>query len=341
MRSSRVYSALLSCLVFCLFLLVALLTAPVKSHAQTMDDDNAVHITPRAPEPAAPAKTNPNTMTGKPFRTETNLVLVPATVTDDDERLVTGLEKKNFVLYQDNKKEPLQALWSDDAPVSVGIIFDVSGSMKDKIMKSREAIRSFLETANPQDEFFLITFSDRPQLTSGFSRNIDHLSDRLMFTQPQGRTALLDAIYLGLATMKSARYPRKALLIISDGGDNHSRYTEGELKSMVQEADVQIFGIGIFDMFAATPEEQYGPELLSDITKITGGRTFTVSNVSELPDIANKIGIALRDEYILAYAPTVKPHDGKWHKIRVKLLPPKGLPQLHISARQGYYAATE
>jgi Ca-activated chloride channel homolog len=305
-------------------------------------DDTNVHIVPRETAPprsaAPPAATDDHP---KPFRTETNLVLVPTTVTDSMDRLVTGLDRQNFEVYQDKTKEHLQAIWSQDAPISVGVIFDVSGSMTDKIMKSREAIRTFLETANPQDEFFLIAFSDRPRLVSDFSQKVEKLEGSLMFAQPHGTTALLDAIYLGLSTMKNARYRRKALLIISDGGDNHSRYTEGEVKSVVEEADVQIFSIGIFDMFARTPEERYGPQLLSDVTSVTGGESFTVSDPKDLPDIANKIGIALRNEYILAYEPTVKPHDGKWHKIKVKLHPPKGLPPLHVSAKQGFYAASQ
>jgi Ca-activated chloride channel family protein len=305
-------------------------------------DDNNVHIVPRETAPprsaAPPAATDDHP---KPFRTETNLVLVPTTVTDSMDRLVTGLDTQNFEVYQDKTKEHLQAIWSQDAPISVGVIFDVSGSMTDKIMKSREAIRTFLETANPQDEFFLIAFSDRPRLVSDFSQKVEKLEGSLMFAQPHGTTALLDAIYLGLSTMKNARYKRKALLIISDGGYNHSRYTEGEVKSVVEEADVQIFSIGTFDMFARTPEERYGPQLLSDVTSVTGGESFTVSDPKDLPDIANKIGIALRNEYILAYEPTVKPHDGKWHKIKVKLHPPKGLPPLHVSAKQGFYAASQ
>jgi Ca-activated chloride channel family protein len=300
--------------------------------------DVNVHITP----PPVQSSSNPAYGTAvnhvKPFRTESDLILVPATVTDPMDRLVTGLEKDNFAIYQDKVKESVQALWSDDTPVSVGIIFDVSGSMNDKVRQARQAVSEFLKTANPQDEFFLITFSDRPQLTAGFSRKIQNVEDRLVLTQPKGRTALLDAVYLALSTMEDAHNKRKAVLIISDGGDNHSRYTENEVKSMVQEADVQIFAMGLFDSVVSTPEEQMGPELLSEITRVTGGKSFTVSNLNDLPDVATKISMALRNEYILAYKPTIKPHDGRWHKIQVKLLPPKGLPALHVSAKKGFYA---
>jgi Ca-activated chloride channel homolog len=274
----------------------------------------------------------------KPFREDSELILVPATVTDPMDRLVTGLDKDNFAIYQDKVKENVQALWSDDTPVSVGIIFDISGSMNDKVLQARQSVSEFLKTANPQDEFFLVTFSDRPQLTAGFSRKIENVENRLVMTQPKGSTALLGAVYLALSTMENAHNKRKALLIISDGGDNHSRYTEKEVKAMVQEADVQIFAIGLFDAVVTTPEERLGPELLSQITRVTGGESFTVSNLNDLPDVATKISMALRNEYILAYKPIIKPHDGRWHKIKVKLLPPKGLPELHVSAKRGFYA---
>lgn len=308
---------------------------------QAHGQDVNVHITPRDTTPPDNVTDNTTGNHPKPFREDSDLILVPATVTDAMDRLVTGLDKDNFAVYQDKMKESIQALWSDDTPVSVGIILDVSGSMNDKILKARQAVIEFLRTANPKDEFFLITFSDRPQLVARFSRKIENIENRLTVMQSKGQTALLDAVYLALSTMKDARNPRKALLIISDGGDNHSRYTENEIKSQVEEADVQIFSVGLFDQFASTPEEQFGPELLSEITKVTGGESFTVANLNDLPDVADKIGTALRDEYILAYKPSIKPHDGKWHRIRVKLLPPKGLPPLHVSAKKGFYASPE
>jgi Ca-activated chloride channel family protein len=214
----------------------------------------------------------------------------------------------------------------------------MSGSMTDKLDKSKEAVVDFLRIANPEDEFFVVGFSDRPLLISDFTTHIGDIRSKMTFEQAKGLTSLLDAIYLGLNEMKHAHYERKALLIISDGGDNHSRYTESEIKSVVREADVQIFAIGLFDQAPRTQEEQYGPQLLSDITDVTGGRTYTISNPNELSDVATKIGIALRNEYVIAYRSATRPHDGKWHKIRVKLHPPKGLPPLHVDAKTGYYA---
>jgi Ca-activated chloride channel homolog len=268
-------------------------------------------------------------------------VLVPVTVTDPLNRLVTGLDKDNFEVYEGKEKEEVRHFSSEDAPISLGVIFDMSGSMASKIERAREAVIEFFKTANPQDEFFLITFADRPEEVSDFTQSIDDLQGKLVFTVPKGRTALLDAIYLGISKMRQAKYPKRSLLIISDGGDNHSRYTEGEIKSLVKEADVMIYSIGIYDRYMATPEEQLGPALLSDISELSGGRSFTIDNPNDLADVATKIGIELRNQYVLGYRPKTPAHDGKWHKIKVKLLPPKGLPPLHVYAKTGYYASTQ
>ena len=302
-------------------------------------DTSDVHIKPRVkPAPPSPMA-DPALRTGAPLlKSNVNLVLVPVTVTDPMDRLVTGLDKSNFSVYQDKQKELIRNLSSDDAPISVGIILDVSGSMSDKIDRAREAVSQFLETANPQDEFFLITFSNGPQLVSRFTSRVQDIEGRLPTVQAKGMTALLDAIYLGIDQMHHAQYPRKALLIISDGGDNHSRYTEGEVKALVEESDTQIFAVGLYDQFPGTIEEQEGPGLLREVSDATGGRSFTIQNPNELADVATKIGIALRDEYVIAYQPTVRPRDGKFHKITVKLRPPKGLPPLHVSAKRGFYA---
>ena len=265
--------------------------------------------------------------------------MVPVTVTDPMDRIVTGLAKENFAVFQDKHPEPISNLSMDDAPVSVGIIFDLSGSMSDKIDESREAVTRFLDSANPQDEFFLIGFSDKPTLLTQPTSNIEKIKGALLGLQPSGRTALLDSVYLGIDVIKQAKYPRKALLIISDGGDNRSRYTENEIKSVVEEADTQLFSIGLFDTTPATDEERFGPELLSNLTDATGGRSFDISDINDLQDVAEKIGVELRTEYILTYKPDKKPHDGKWHKIMVKLHAPKGLPDLHVVAKKGFYAA--
>jgi Ca-activated chloride channel homolog len=278
---------------------------------------------------------------GKPMQVDVDLVLVPVTVTDDWNRIVTGLDKENFTVMEGNQPQEVKHFSSEDAPLSLGVIFDMSGSMSDKIEKSRGAVIEFFKTANPLDEFFMITFNDRPELRADFTKSVEEIQGKLVYTVPQGSTALLDAIYMGISKMKDARNSKKALLIISDGGDNHSRYTEGEIKSMVKEADVQIYSIGIFSLAPPTPEEVSGPALLTEISNVTGGRLFTINNPNELADVATKIGIELRNQYVLGYRPSNKTKDGRWRKIKVKLIPPKGLPHLNVYAKTGYYAPSQ
>jgi Ca-activated chloride channel homolog len=277
----------------------------------------------------------------RPLKIDVDLVLVPVTITDPMNRLVTGLDKENFQLYEGNAQQQIRTFSSEDAPVSIGVIFDSSGSMASKMDRAKDAVIEFFKTANPQDEFFMITFSDEPEVVSDFTNSVDEIQNKLIYAVPRKRTALLDAIYMGVSKMREAKYPKKALLIISDGGDNHSRYTENEIKAMVKEADVMIYAVGIYDRYASAMEERLGPQLLSDITELSGGRAFTIDNPNDLADVATKIGIELRNQYVLGYRPNKVAHDGKWRKIKVKLLPPKGLPPLKVYARTGYYAPAE
>jgi len=276
----------------------------------------------------------------RPLTVNVDLVLVPVTITDPMNRLVLGLAKENFQIYENKQLQTLQHFSSGDVPLSLGVIFDASGSMASdgKTERAREAVVEFLKTANPDDEAFMITFSSRPVLSCDFTASLEEIQGKLIYTVPNKSTALLDAIYLGLNKMRQARHSRKALLIISDGGDNSSRYTEGEVKSLVKEADTLIYAIGIYGHFLPTLEERYGPVLLREITEATGGRAFNVDNPNDLPDVAAKIGLELRNQYVLGYRPAGPVNDGKWHKIKVKLLPPKGLPPLQVYAKKGYYA---
>jgi len=313
-------------------------TLPVLAQNSTED----VHIQPRIQllPPSQPA--DPSLQRhGKPYKVDVNLVLVPVTITDPMNRLVTGLDRENFNLFEGRDQQEIKTFSSEDAPISLGVIFDMSGSMSSKIERAREAVIEFFKTANPQDEFFMITFADKPEEISDFTSSVDDIQGKLIYTIPKGRTALLDAIYLGITKMRQAKYPKKALLIISDGGDNHSRYTEGEIRSMVKEADVLIYAIGIYDHYFPTEEERLGPALLSDVTELTGGRAFTIDNPNDLADVSTKIGIELRNQYVLGYRPKNPVHDGKWRKIKVKLIPPKGLPPLRVYAKTGYYAPSE
>jgi Ca-activated chloride channel homolog len=321
------------------------------------DPLNDVHVQPPPPAPTAPidGKTpdaKPDTKVPVPLegkkalsarpnermRVDVNLVLVPVTVTDPLNRLVTGLERQDFFVYENNALQKLKSFSSEDAPVSIGIIFDLSGSMTDKINRARNSILEFLRTANPQDEFFVIGFNDRPELITDFTNNIDNIEARLLTVKPGHRTALLDAIYFGLNKMKQAKNERKALLVVSDGGDNRSRYTESEVRAVVRESDVQIYSIGIFDQYAPTREEQLGPILLHDVSEETGGQLFRVDDLADMADIATKISAELRNQYVLGYKSDDLKRDGKWRKLKVKLVPPEGLPQLTVHARTGYYA---
>jgi Ca-activated chloride channel homolog len=325
-------------------LVLAALGAPRLACAQE-DQLNKVHIQPPPPTPP-PGKVPPavegnaglKARAGERFRVNVNLVLIPLTVTDPMDRLVTGLQKDNFFVYENNHPQTITSFSTQDAPVSIGIIFDLSGSMADKIIRARDSILEFMKTSNPQDEYFVIGFNDRPELIEDFTSSPEKIEARLANVKAGHRTALLDAIYYGLNKMKQAKYPRKALLVVSDGGDNRSRYTENEVREEVRESDVQIFSIGIFDPQAPTEEERLGPILLNDISDVTGGRLFKVDDLAEMGDVAAKISAELRNEYVLGYSPTDVKHDGKWRKVKVKLVPPAGLPPLTVHARNGYYA---
>jgi len=284
---------------------------------------------------------------GKPFKpaqgikVDVEVALVNVTVTDPYNRLVTGLEQENFRIFEDSIEQEVVNFSSEDVPISIGVIFDLSGSMANKVDKARLAAVQFFKTANPQDEFFLVSFNERAQLTSSFTNSVEDLQERMMYTQAKGRTALLDAIYLGLSEMRGAHNAKRALLIISDGGDNHSRYNESDIRNFVKESDVQLYAIGIFDPLGnrgRTPEELNGPSLLSELTELTGGRVFPVENLNDLPDVAAKIGMELRNQYVLGYHPSNHAHDAKWRKVKIKLRPPKGLPPLNVYAKTGYFA---
>lgn len=313
--------------------------------------DKPADSNPLAPSSAVPSPKLASDLTrdtpsvkihpGKVIRTDVDLALVNVTVTDPYNRLVTGLEPDNFRVFEDNTEQEIVSFSAEDVPISIGVIFDFSGSMSNKVDKAREAALQFFKTANPQDEFFLVSFNERAELTSAFTNSVEDLQSRMMMTAPKGRTALLDAIYLGLSQMRGAHNAKRALLILSDGGDNHSRYNENDIKRLVKEADTQLYAIGIYDPLGyrnRTPEELNGPSLLAELTELTGGRVFAVEHLNDLPDIASKIGMELRNQYVLGYRPSNRTHDARWRKIKVKLRPPKGLPPLSVYSKTGYYA---
>jgi Ca-activated chloride channel homolog len=309
--------------------------------AQTVSLDGP-HVVPREkPVAMASAAYESPFARGGLIRTRADLVLVPVSITDDLNRPVVGLDQENFQLFENKKPQQIRNFSSEDTPVSIGIIVDTSRSMSYKLDRAREAVTHFCDQANPQDEFFLITFADEPRLATEFTDRPENIEGDLLTAHSKGQTSLLDAIYMGVDKLRNAKYARKALLILSDGGDNHSRYTEHDIKNAIRESDVTIYAVGTYERFATTQEEALGPELLTDLALMTGGQAFALSNANEMPQVAQTIGSQLRHQYVLAYSPQAAPRDGRWHKISVKLRLPKKFPFLHVDARQGYYAGAE
>ncbi len=275
---------------------------------------------------------------------DTTLVVIPVTVTDPSNRFVLGLEKQDFAVFEDGVEQKITHFSGEDAPLSVGLIVDTSGSMGLKMETSHRAVTEFLKTMNAQDEAFLIQFNDQAEVVQPFTSNMREIEGRMSKLQSGGLTALLDAVGLGVREMKKAKNPRKALVVVSDGGDNHSSYTATDIRDIVKEADTQIFAFGVFDPVIfpqLSSEEVSGPRLLAQIADQTGGRAFGAAQFSQLPAIAEKIAIELRNQYVLAYAPTNAERDGKYRRVEVKVHQPATLPAVKARWRLGYYAPSQ
>ena len=277
------------------------------------------------------------------LRIDSSLVLIPVHVTTPDGVSVTNLSKGNFHITEDSVDQTITTFSKDDAPVSLGLVFDTSGSMHNKIRKAAETVAKFFKTANPEDEFFLVEFNEKPKLTVPFTPDSDNIYKRIARARPFGRTSLLDAIHLSMAEMKKAHNFRKALVIVSDGGDNRSRFTEGEIRRAMAESDLQVFAMGIFeqDQRRLTPEEQNGPHLLDDLADQSGGRMYTVDRVDDLESICAKISEELRNQYVLGYSPLNAARDGKFRQVRLKLEDLPAEPKLRTYFRHGYYAPAQ
>lgn len=268
------------------------------------------------------------------FRVDVETVFVKVSVTDPLNRYVTGLEKEHFKIYEDNVEQTITHFSQQSAPISAGIIFDVSASMKDNnnFQKAKSAIARFLESGNPEDENFLITFNNKTNLTHDFTDQSPSLLNEAAFQKPGGTTALYDAVYMGLDKIKEARREKKALIIITDGEDNSSRYSPGEIREFAKEMDVQVYVIGEEGTLGTGRFE------IQNIVNLTSGRAFFPNNFSELDYYIDLIHAELRSQYVLGYTPTNKAHDGKWRRIKVKLDAPQGLPRLIVKAKEGYNA---
>jgi Ca-activated chloride channel family protein len=265
-------------------------------------------------------------------------VVLSVSVTDDKSRAFAGLARENFKILENDRPQQIATFDRTDEPYSIGILLDLSGLMRSKLNSARQAILRFIRASNPQDEFFVVGFADHVGLIQDFTNSTVSIQSALAAVGASGKTALLDALDLGLAKMKEAKYARKALLVVSDGGDNHSNISEGKLQAEVRKTDVQIYSIGVFDPYAATPSERSGPQLLDELGEETGGRLFRVDDLAEMGDIAEKISADLRNQYVIGYLLSDPTPDGKWRKVKVKINPSPGLPRLNVHARTGYYA---
>lgn len=266
------------------------------------------------------------------FRVGVDEVVLRVTVTDPLNRYVVGLERDHFRVFEDKVEQTITHFSNDTSPISVGIILDTSGSMGDNILSAKTSVIHFLEQGDPQDEYFLVTFNDRTTLLQDFTSRGENIENEVTFANPKGRTALYDAIYLGLEKMTGARNEKKALIVITDGEDNSSRYTFSEVRDFVKESDTQIYVIG------ERGELGYGRGIISEIVRLTGGRAYFPHNFQQLDYFVDLIHTELRNQYLLGYVPSDSTTDGKWRKLKVELEPPEGLPKLGVRAREGYFA---
>ncbi|MDQ6700297.1 MAG: VWA domain-containing protein [Acidobacteriota bacterium] len=294
-------------------------------------------LTPRI-KPQSP------TATETVLRVDSALVLIPAHITTAAGTSITTLNKDNFEVVDDDLGQSIAYFAKDDAPVSIAVLFDASGSMRSKMGKASEAAAAFFKTSNTEDEFLLIEFNGRAKLSVPFTTDSDELYRRIARTKPFGQTSLLDAIHLALLQMKRAKNSRKAIVVFSDGGDNWSRHSVREVRNALIESEAQLYAMGIFDpdeMVKATPEERDGPRLLDELAEQSGGRHYPVNNLNDLPAISARIGNELRNEYLLGYYPSNLSRDGKYHRVKVKLMLPEAPPDLRTYHRRGYYAPVQ
>ncbi len=269
-------------------------------------------------------------------RIDASLVLIPVSVSDPLGRPVAGLEKKHFRVIDNKEPQTIATFSMDDGPVALGLVFDTSSSMSRNLAAARRAAALFVGMANPGDQFLLVEFDSTPRLTVPLTEDLAHIKYELTFNQSRGSTAMIDGVYMAMNEIKKSKAERKALILVSDGDDNSSRYTPGELKTVLQESEVLIYSVG---MFGGVDPTATNPGLMRGISEDTGGRMFVAN--SGLPDIAAKISIDLRNRYLIGYAPTNPSRDGLYHKVEIEMAPPRGLPKLKWYWRRGYYAPTE
>jgi Ca-activated chloride channel family protein len=284
---------------------------------------------PQTPSP--PLSKTPRPQEPSTLKVAVDLVLINVTVVDDMNRFVMGLEKEHFEVLDEKVPQKITTFGREEVPVSMGILFDVSGSMSFGVSMSRQIISTLLEISNQSDEFSLFTFAAAPKLKEDFTSDIAEIQNRVAYENVKGCTSLLDAVYLGLAKMKRAHNPKQALILVSDGGENCSRYSLSNVKRALQESEVQVF--------AVTTGSGEGYDLLKTIAESTGGSAYPP--FADILDTCTKVALELRNQYVLGYVPSNPTPDGRWHRVRVKVKPPRGMPRLYVRAKQGYYAISQ
>jgi Ca-activated chloride channel family protein len=335
-RRTATQVAIVSCLV------VVALAAPQLINAQEKTNNAS------AGQAAPPAAANPKPQRPSPpgvdeqLIVNTDLITLTVTVTDTYGRFVSGLSKKAFTILDEKTPQEITFFSDDDAPVSVGVVFDVSGSMNgEKIKRAREALSKFIQTSHNSDEYFLIGFNSRAQLLLDKTRDGTAVLDKLTFVEPKSNTALYDACYLGVEKVTRGAHPKRAVLLISDGQDNDSRYTFSELRKLLKESDVVIYSVGILGgSDAGSSFGMEGQAILDELSSVSGGKAFFPRTAAEMDDIFESIALELRHQYSIGYKPSNFANDGKWHRLKVKITPPRGLPHLFVRSKEGYFAIT-
>lgn len=312
---------------------LAVLSLCTMAYAQSMDD---VHIVPRA----EPHKSVLGLPPAERLKIDVEMVLVPVTVTDTQNHPVVDLAESNFKLFEGDTEKKIQYFSSEDEPLSVGILLDLSSSMGNKIDSVREAAAEFFNNANPADDYFVITFADKPKLLADTTQSFERIQATLGAAQPKGNTALADAIYMGMVKLKKARYSRTALLVISDGGDNNSRHSLRQIKKIARESDIQIYAIDICDaptiLLTEKLEQRFGRQWLTQVTESTGGRTIALDNPAGIPEAAARASRELRNQYVLGYRPPPATENHKFRKIRVRVSRSSSFLPLQVYYRRGY-----
>jgi len=307
--------------------------APSQTHSGFSKDS------PRAIMTGLDSSSEERAVRQSPLRVSVDLVLIPVTVTDGLNHPQTDLSRDDFTIYESNQPQKIRYFSAEDSPISVGLLLDVSASMRDKIDTERTALEQFFRNANPEDDYFVITFNNKPKVLSDVTQSTAGIETELGLVEPNGSTALLDAMYLGISKLRNARYSRRALVIISDGGDNASRYSLKEIKSLIAESDVMVYAIGIFGSNPLRAfEEVMGERWLRGMTDISGGRTSGVNDLTKLPEECASLSRELRSQYILGYQPSEKVTDGKWRKVKITVKDRPDSDQLRSHYRKGYYA---